>query len=169
MLTKMVSRATEELKQAEAQRKPGVKLDAAQAMVLASIIEKETGRAEERPRISCVFHNRLRLGIPLATDPTVLYASKLMRGSFVKNITKQDLSTPHPYNTYVVKGLPPGPIASPGTEAIVAALHPLECSDLFFVSRNDGTHVFCPNLKCHEAAVEEWQRRYFQKKKQKGS
>src|SRR5690606_22816469 len=115
--------------------------DLMQTMTLASIVEKETGAVEERPRISCVFHNRLKNKDKLQTDPTVLYAMKLLRGKFVKNITKTDLTTDHPYNTYTRKGLPPGPIANPGAAAIEAALNPLECTDYFFVSRNDGTHI----------------------------
>ncbi len=166
VLLKMVARAKEEFRRAEARRKPGITLDELQVMTLASIVEKETGAPEERPRISCVFHNRIRLGMKLQTDPTVLYAAMLMRGgTFVKNITRKDLEAVHPYNTYTTPGLPPGPIASPGAAAIEAALEPLECSDLFFVSRNDGTHVFCPDLQCHNAAVDEWQRRYFRNKR----
>jgi UPF0755 protein len=91
----------------------------------------------------------------------VLYAMMMIRGKFVKNITRQDLATPHPYNTYTVKGLPPGPIASPGTAALQAVTHPATCTDLYFVSRNDGTHVFCPTLQCHNAAVQKWQVDYW--------
>ncbi len=131
-------------------------------MTLASIIEKETGRADERPRISCVFHNRLRKGMRLQTDPTVMYATMLRNGGrWSQNITKADLLAPHPYNTYTAAGLPPGPIANAGQAALDAALHPSECSDLYFVSRNDGSHVFCPDLRCHEAAVKTWQIDYF--------
>ena len=166
VLLRMVARAKEEYRKAEGRRRPGVRLDEREVMTLASIVEKETGAAAERPRISCVFHNRLRLGMKLQTDPTVLYAAMLLRGgAFVKNITRKDLETPHPYNTYTTPGLPPGPIASPGAAAIQAALEPLACNDLFFVSRNDGTHVFCPDLDCHNAAVEQWQRRYFREKR----
>lgn len=165
VLSKMIARALEEHKKATVNAKPGVALDLMQAMTLASIVEKETGAPEERPRISCVFHNRLRLGMKLQTDPTVIYAMMLLRGTYSKNITKRDLETPHPYNTYSVKGLPPGPIANPGAAAMQAALHPLDCTDLYFVSRNDGTHVFCPDLACHEAAVQKWQREYFRQKR----
>lgn len=161
VLLKMISRTFEEYRKADAHRRAGNALDTLQAITLASIIEKETAAPEERPRISCVFHNRLRLGIPLGTDPTVIYAMMLLRGYYSKNLTRKDLETPHPYNTYLVKGLPPGPIASPGAAAIRAALDPLDCQDLFFVSRNDGTHVFCPDYKCHEAAVQKWQVEFF--------
>ncbi|GAC1594962.1 MAG: hypothetical protein NVS4B10_03110 [Myxococcales bacterium] len=141
-------------------------LDEAEAVTLASIVEKETGQPDERPRISCVFHNRLRKGIPLATDPTVIYAV-LLENDFKwdGNLHRTDLRRPHPYNTYLNRGLPPGPIANPGEAALAAALHPIQCDDLFFVSRNDRTHVFCPNLACHERNVQKFQVEYFRKKK----
>ena len=165
VLTKMVSRALEEYGRANLQRKEGVALDVLETFTLASIVEKETGAEEERPRISCVFHNRLAREMKLETDPTVLYSMRL-RGVDSKNITRKDLRTEHPYNTYTVKGLPPGPIASPGAAALAAALNPQDCEDLFFVSRNDGTHIFCPTRECHEAAVKEWQVEFFRKKRQ---
>jgi UPF0755 protein len=162
VIAAMVARFREEWKKADAQRGPGVTLDERQAVTLASIVEKETGRPEERPRIACVFHNRLRRGIRLQTDPTVMYATMLRNGGrWSQNITKADLLAPHAYNTYAVGGLPPGPIASPGAAALRAALRPDTCDDLFFVSRNDGTHEFCPDLRCHEAAVQKWQVEFF--------
>jgi UPF0755 protein len=168
VLAKMVSRSLDEYRNADAERKKGITLDLLQTMTLASIIEKETAAPEERPRISCVFHNRLRLRMRLGTDPTVLYAMRLIRGRWVNNITASDLRTEHPYNTYMVYGLPPGPIASAGAASIHAALNPLDCSDLYFVSRNNGTHEFCPDLKCHNAAVDHWQKEYFKKQKHGG-
>ncbi len=168
VLAKMVSRALEEYRKADAQRKKGISLDLLQTMTLASIIEKETAAPEERPRISCVFHNRLRLRMKLGTDPTVLYAMRLIRGKWINNITSEDLRTEHPYNTYTVYGLPPGPIASSGAASIQAALNPIDCTDLYFVSRNNGTHVFCPDLKCHTEAVERWQKDYFRRQRQEG-
>ena len=162
VLAAMVQRFRVAWREADADRLPGVKLDEKQAVTLASIIEKETGQPEERPRISCVFHNRLRRGMRLQTDPTVMYATMLRNGGrWSQNITRADLTAVHPYNTYTVAGLPPGPIASPGTAALRAALHPAACNDLFFVSRNDGTHVFCPDLACHNAAVQRWQVEFF--------
>ena len=162
VLAAMVARFKDEWKKADADRLPGVTLDEKQAVTLASIVEKETGRPEERPRIACVFHNRLRRGMRLQTDPTVMYATMLRKGGqWSQNISKADLLAPHPYNTYAVAGLPPGPIANPGAAALHAALHPSPCSDIFFVSRNDGTHVFCPDLHCHEAAVRKWQVEFF--------
>jgi UPF0755 protein len=168
VLTKMVSRALEEYRKADAQRKEGVTLSLLETFTLASIVEKETGQPQERPRISCVFHNRLRQGMKLQTDPTVLYSMKL-RGVDSRNITRKDLDTPHPYNTYATPGLPPGPIASPGAAALQAALHPLDCDDLYFVSRNDGTHVFCPTIECHTAAVQQWQVQFFRDKRRQRS
>ena len=168
VLAKMVSRTLEDLQAAMATKDPAVKLDPLQIVTLASIVEKETGAPDERPRIACLFLNRLRLGMPLQTDPTVLYAMMMIRGKFVKNITRQDLVTPHPYNTYTVHGLPPGPIASPGAAALQAVTHPATCSDLYFVSRNDGTHVFCPTLQCHNAAVKKWQVDYWAEQRRRG-
>jgi UPF0755 protein len=161
----MVHRFREAWAEASAARGPGVTLGEAEAVVLASIVEKETGQAAERPRISCVFHNRLARRMRLQTDPTVMYATFLRTGRWSKNISKADLLTPHPYNTYSVAGLPPGPIASPGQAALAAALAPAACQDLFFVSRNDGTHVFCPDLACHEAAVQRWQVEFFRRRR----
>jgi UPF0755 protein len=150
---------------ATAPRKPGIQLNLLETMTLASIIEKETGAPEERPRISCVFHNRLGLKMLLQTDPTVLYAKMLRLGRFENNITREDLKAPHPYNTYTTKGLPPGPIASGGKAAIEAALMPIDCKELYFVSRNDGTHVFCPDYECHKKAVDIWQVQFHKNKK----
>ena len=165
MLKLMVERFEKAWAEAEANRLPSVKLGKHQAVTLASIVEKETGQASERPRISCVFHNRLVKDMKLQTDPTVMYAAYLATGRWDENIHKADLERVHPYNTYAVKGLPPGPIANAGARAIEAALHPITCNDLFFVSRNDGTHEFCPDLSCHEANVEKWQRAYFRQKR----
>ncbi len=162
----MVARFQQAWKDAQAQRLPEVKLNELQAVTLASIVEKETGQPGERSRISCVFHNRLKKGMRLATDPTVIYAV-LLENDFKwdGNIHKADLLRPHPYNTYKVAGLPPGPISNPGAASLVAALHPMKCNDLFFVSRNDHTTVFCPDYACHERAVQKWQVQFFKHKK----
>jgi UPF0755 protein len=158
VLAAMVARFREEYRKADADRLPSVTLDEKGAVTLASIIEKETGQPGERPRVACVLHNRLARRMRLQTDPTVMYATMLRHsGAWSRNITREDLVAQHPYNTYAVIGLPPGPIASPGAAALRAALHPIPCDDLYFVSRNDGTHVFCPDLRCHEAAVRKWQ------------
>lgn len=158
VLHKMVARTIEEFKSAP--RAAGVDYDLLRGITMASIVEKETGarEPEARGRISCVFHNRLRLHMKLQTDPTVIYAKFLAKGVYSKKILQSDLEFEHPYNTYTVFGLPPGPIASPGRASIRAAMNPLDCKDLYFVSKNDGTSVFCPDLKCHNAAVEKYQR-----------
>ena len=135
--------------------RPG--LNELQVVTLASIIEKETGAASERAHISCVFHNRLRDGMRLATDPSVIYAVILARGKFDGNLTKEMLLTPHPYNTYLNPGLPPGPISNPGFDSLVAALHPTDCKDLYFVARGDGTSAFCPTFACHDKNVQKYQ------------
>ena len=123
-------------------------------ITLASIIEKETGAPSERPLISSVFHNRLKKGIKLQSDPTVIYGIP----SFDGNIKKKHLAMKSPYNTYAIFGLPPGPIASPGRDAIVAALRPAKTDYLYFVSKNDGTHQFSRSLKEHNLAVNRFQR-----------
>ncbi len=123
-------------------------------VTLASIIEKETGAAAERKLISSVFHNRLNRNMRLQSDPTVIYGLKNFNG----NITKKDLETPTPYNTYTIGGLPPGPIANPGAGALEAALYPAKTNHLYFVSRNDGTHHFSGSLKEHNRAVRQYQR-----------
>ncbi len=158
VLHKMVGRFMEEFKKAEAQRKPGISLNALETATLASIIEKETAVPEERRRVSCLFHNRLKKHMRLETDPTVIYAKILRYGSFDGNITHDDLRFQHPYNTYKNKGLPPGPIACPGKSALEAALNPIECDDLFFVACGGGTHKFCPDFKCHDHFVDICQR-----------
>jgi UPF0755 protein len=124
-----------------------------QVVTLASIIEKETGLAAERPVISSVFHNRLKIGMPLQSDPTVIYGLKRFDG----NIRKEDLRNPHPYNTYIHVGLPPGPIASPGKASLRAVLYPATTDYLFFVSKKDGSHHFSATLEEHNAAVQRYQ------------
>lgn len=132
-----------------------------QLLTLASIVEKETAAVEERPQISAVFHNRLKKGNKLQTDPTVIYGIE----NYAGNITRKDLDNHHPYNTYYIPGLPPGPIAAPGAAAIKAAAEPMETDSFFFVSRNNGTHVFCATLACHEENVRKWQVEWFKNKK----
>ena len=133
-----------------------------EVLTLASIIEKETGRADERTKVSAVYHNRLKIGMPLQCDPTVIYAL-MLGGRWDGNLRKTDLQLNSPYNTYVVRGLPPGPIASPGRASIEAALRPADVGYLYFVSRNDGSHVFASTLAEHNRNVAQWQVRYFKK------
>jgi UPF0755 protein len=127
-------------------------------LTLASIIEKETASADERPLVSAVYQNRLAAGMPLQCDPTVIYAL-MLAGRWDGNLRKADLSMQSPYNTYVVRGLPPTPIASPGRASVEAALHPADVPYLYFVSRNDGTHVFATTLAEHNKNVARFQKR----------
>jgi UPF0755 protein len=133
-----------------------------EVVTLASLVEKETAVPEERPTVAAVYLNRLRIGMPLQCDPTVIYAM-MLAGRWRGNITRADLQIDSPYNTYRYRGLPPGPIASPGQGAIDAVLAPAPVPYLYFVSRNDGTHVFATTLAEHNRNVAEWQVRYFRK------
>jgi UPF0755 protein len=124
-----------------------------EVVTLAAMIEKETGAAEERPVISSVFHNRLKQGMRLESDPTVIYGID----DFDGNITRKHLAEKTPYNTYRIKGLPAGPIANPGEAAIEAALHPADTDYFYFVARKDGTHQFSTNIRDHNRAVSKYQ------------
>jgi UPF0755 protein len=129
-----------------------------EVVTLASIVELETARAAERPRIAAVFLNRLERRMPLQTDPSIIYALK-RTGRWEGDIRKRDFDIDSPYNTYRRAGLPPGPLGSPGREAILAVLEPAATRDLYFVSRNDGTHEFSETLVEHNRAVDRYQRR----------
>ena len=131
-------------------------LELQEVITLASIVEKETGRAEERPLIASVFLKRLARGMRLESDPTVIYGLSGFNG----NLTRKDLRRPSPYNTYLVRGLPPGPIANPGIAAIKAILSPAKTKYLYFVSKNDRSHHFSRTLTEHNRAVN-----FYQKKK----
>lgn len=120
-----------------------------QVVTLASIIEKEAKLDEEKPLVSAVYHNRLKIGMSLQADPTAIYGIK----RYKEGVTKKDLKNKSPYNTYLVKGLPPGPIASPGLKSILAALSPAKVSYLYFVSRGDGSHEFSVDYKTHVAII----------------
>ena len=133
-------------------------------MTLASIVEKETARPDERPIVAAVYSNRLRIGIPLQCDPTVIYAL-LRAGSYTGNLKHDDLAFDSPYNTYRYPGLPPGPIASPGRSSLAAAVHPAAADFLYFVSRNDGSHEFARTLDEHNRNVQKYQVRYFREKR----
>lgn len=118
-------------------------------VTLASMIEKEAVSPAEKPLIASVFHNRLRLGMPLQSDPTAVYGVRAFSGV----VTKADIERPSPYNTYLIRGLPPGPIGNPGFDALKAALHPAQSPFLYFVARQDGTHQFSRTLEEHNRAV----------------
>jgi len=136
-----------------------------QAVALASLIEKETARDDEREMVSAVYSNRLRLGMGLQGDPTVIYALR-RAGRYTGNLTREDLAFDSPYNTYRYAGLPPGPIASPGRASLEAAVRPAAVDYLYFVSRNDGSHVFAATLEEHNRNVYEYQVLYFREKRE---
>jgi UPF0755 protein len=160
LVTRMVASfekaLTPEIRQQALARGMGVR----QLVTLASIVEKETGKPEERPLVAAVYSNRLRIGMPLQCDPTVIYALDRM-GHYNGNLTRADLQLDSPYNTYRNAGLPPGPIASPGRASLAAAAAPADASYLYFVSRNDGSHVFASTLDEHNRNVQEFQVKYF--------
>lgn len=143
------------LNKAWASRSDDVKLETPyQALILASIVEKETGRADERPLIAGVFIRRLKFGMRLQTDPTVIYG---LGASYDGNIRRRDLEADTPFNTYTRDGLPPTPIALPGVPALEAATHPAPGDALYFVARGDGSHEFSPTLEAHNRAVGKYQ------------
>jgi UPF0755 protein len=143
------------------QRESGLPLKTPyELLILASIVEKETGRLSDRNLVSAVFINRLNKGMPLQTDPTVIYG---IGPKFDGNLKKADLRRDTPYNTYMHKGLPPTPIAMPSKESILAAAHPAKSNALFFVAKGDGSSHFSHNLKEHEAAVDRYQRKIMPK------
>jgi UPF0755 protein len=135
-----------------------------EVVTLASIVEKEAAKRDERPVVAAVYQNRLRIGMGLQCDPTVIYALE-KAGRYSGNLTKADLKFDSPYNTYKYAGLPPGPIASPGRASLEAAAQPASVDYLYFVSRNDGTHVFATTLAEHNRNVKEWQKDFFKEKK----
>jgi UPF0755 protein len=147
---------TPELRQAATDRGLTIR----QLVTLASIVEKETAQSGERPEVASVYVNRLRRGMPLQCDPTVIYALE-RAGKYDGNIRKNDLQVDSPYNTYRYPGLPPGPIAAPGKASLEAAAHPADADFLYFVSRNDGSHAFARTLDEHNRNVQQYQVQYF--------
>jgi UPF0755 protein len=145
----------EELDKLWAARAPDLPLQSPyQALILASIVEKETARADERPLIARVFEHRLKIGMRLQTDPTVIYG---LGAALDGNLRRGDLETDTPFNTYTREGLPPTPIALPGAASVAAVLHPAETDALYFVSRGDGSHEFSATLEAHNHAVAKYQ------------
>jgi UPF0755 protein len=151
---------TPELRAAAAARKQTVR----QTVTLASIVEKETAKAEERPIVAGVYSNRLRIGMPLQCDPTVIYALQ-RAGAYTGNLRRDDLAFDSPYNTYRYPGLPPGPIASPGKASLEAVVRPADVQYVYFVSRNDGSHEFASTLGEHNRNVQKYQVQYFRDKR----
>jgi UPF0755 protein len=137
-----------------------------QLVTLASIVEKETGTSGERPLVAAVYANRVRIGMPLQCDPTVIYALE-RAGRYDGNLTREDLQFDSPYNTYRYAGLPPGPIAAPGRASLQAAAAPADVPFLYFVSKNDGSHAFAATLEEHNRNVQQYQVKYFRDQRQK--
>lgn len=161
--TSLVGRMREAMREAldelwSRQGRTGTLKNKREAVILASIIEKETGLAEERPEVSSVFNNRLRLGMRLQSDPTVVYGLTNGRGPMQRRLTYADLEKPTPYNTYRIGGLPPGPIANPGRASIAAALNPAKTRYLYFVADGTGGHVFARTHSEHKRNVARWRR-----------
>jgi cell division protein YceG involved in septum cleavage len=157
-----VARAVRRFREVMAPELPAVKagpLTMRQVVTLASLVELETARPDERPRVAAVFLNRLKKKMLLQTDPTVIYALRKAE-KYDGNIRKDDLEIDSPYNTYRYAGLPPGPIASPGRASLRAAVHPAEVPDLYFVSRNDGSHEFSRTLAEHQRWVNLYQKHH---------
>jgi len=155
IINKMIAYFRSVFTPAWAERANAIGFTTHQVVTLASIVEKETARPEERPLIAAVFLNRLKRRMRLESDPTVIYGIK----DFDGNLTRKHLKTMSPYNTYRIKGLPPGPIANPGRASIEAVLYPSEEPYLYFVSKNDGSHHFSPTLREHNQMVRRYQLR----------
>jgi UPF0755 protein len=135
-----------------------------QVVTLASLVEKETGKPEERSMVAAVYLNRMKIGMAMQADPTIVYVLEKAH-RYDGNIRKEDLSVDSPYNTYKYPGLPPGPIASPGRASLEAVLAPADVPYLYFVSRNDGSHVFATTLAEHDRNVKKYQIDYFRAQK----
>lgn len=161
LVVRMKKAMAEKLSDLWAGRAPGLILRSPrEALILASLIEKETGKDGERARISAVFHNRLRRGMRLQSDPTVVYAIGGGTGRSGGPLSRDDLKFASPYNTYLNAGLPPGPIASPGEAAIRAALAPAKSTDFYFVADGAGGHLFARTLAQHNRNVARWRKRH---------
>jgi UPF0755 protein len=157
VLARAQAAMTRALDDAWASRAPGLPLaDPGQALTLASIVERETARAEERPLVAAVFLNRLRRGMKLQADPTVAYGASGGLGTLDHRLSRADLDRDDPYNTYRVAGLPPGPICSPGAASIAAATHPADSDALYFVADGHGGHAFARTLEKHQRNVVRW-------------
>jgi UPF0755 protein len=153
---KMVSQFKTVFDESWRRRAEELRMSVREVVTLASLIEKETSLPEEKKLVSAVFHNRLRQGMKLDCDPTIIYALK-EKGSYDGRLHTKDLKLDNPYNTYLYPGLPPGPICNPGRESLQAALYPASDDYFYFVSKNDGSHIFSRTLREHQAAVRKYQ------------
>lgn len=157
LLARAKAAMDKDLAAAWADRAPDLPLaNAHDALVLASIVERETAKPEERPHVAAVYLNRLRLGMKLQADPTVVYLASNGAGVLDHRLTRSELGRDDPFNTYRSAGLPPGPICSPGLDSLLAVLHPAASDDLFFVADGSGGHVFSRSYEAHDAAVARW-------------
>jgi UPF0755 protein len=153
---KMVSQFKAVFDESWRRRADELRMSVREVVTLASLIEKETSLPQEKKLVSAVFHNRLRQGMKLDCDPTIIYALK-EKGSYDGRLHTKDLKLDNPYNTYLYPGLPPGPICNPGRESLQAALYPASDDYFYFVSKNDGSHIFSRTLREHQAAVRKYQ------------
>ena len=157
VIARMQERQTRLLEEAWAARLPGIEVNSPEeALTLASIIEKETAVAEERQRVSAVFHNRLRRGMRLQSDPTIIYGITEGQGPLDRALTRSDIDGPTRWNTYVIPALPPTPIANPGRDSIFAAVQPIETDEFYFVADGNGGHAFARTLEEHNRNVAAW-------------
>ena len=154
----LVYRFQEKITPEITKRAEKMKMTLHKLITFASIIGKESSNSIEKPLISAVFHNRMKLGMKLQSDPTTVYGLQ-ENGNDVKTVLSKHLKSDNPYNTYRIKSLPPGPIANPGLDSIMAALYPAEVNYLYFVSKNDGTHQFSTDLASHKRAVQEYRKK----------
>ena len=166
LVARMVARFEKALTPELRQRAAARGLTVRQLVTLASLVEKETAKPAERPLVAAVYANRVKIGMGLQCDPTVIYALE-RAGRYTGNLTRTDLQFDSPYNTYRYAGLPPGPIAAPGQASLEAAAQPADVAYLYFVSRNDGSHEFAETLDDHNRNVQRWQVQYFREKRLK--
>jgi peptidoglycan lytic transglycosylase G len=166
LVGRMVGRFEQSLTPEIRERAAARGLSVRQLVTLASLVEKETGKGDERPLVAAVYSNRVKIGMGLQCDPTVIFALE-RAGRYDGNLTRADLQFDSPYNTYRYAGLPPGPIAAPGKASLEAAASPAEVPYIYFVSRNDGSHAFASTLDEHNRNVHQWQVLYFREKRQR--
>ena len=159
IVQRMRDAMTKAIAQEWPKRDPSILLKSPEeAVTMASLVEKETSQSDERARVAAVFYNRIKKGMPLQTDPTVIFAITLGKLKLNRGLTYDDLKIDSPYNTYLVKGLPPGPIANPGLAALQAALHPIPSKELYFVADGTGGHAFAATIEEHNKNVANWRK-----------
>jgi UPF0755 protein len=159
IVERMRAEMTKAIAEEWSKRDPSISLKSPEeAVTMASLVEKETSQSDERARVAAVFYNRIKKGMPLQTDPTVIFAITLGKLKLKRGLTYDDLKIDSPYNTYMVKGLPPGPIANPGLAALQAVLHPISSKELYFVADGTGGHAFAATIDQHNKNVAAWRK-----------